>query len=272
MKKICLKNVRFRMRRLFSSALSYLSIALVVSNTSAVNLPESTNKLMLGQDIYQANYRHFGFKGKSAEQAIEILLREGFLCYLQPLNAYGLNVPPTAICNSRSSKYGSLCEKFQISFEMQRLDGVKSRKNMLDQLDKLQVELAMGFCPYSRSVASEFLTGRHIGETNLQESVQKLTVLGNAKSAYEKLLIDGYACGFGQAVDLSEANNLPGLVCTKGPSEARLCFEAKLVLKVEWMNANTNSMQVIDRLKTARVTAVQASCELPAVIGGGEKS
>jgi ACT domain-containing protein len=272
MKKIYLRNVRFRMRKLLLDALSCLSIALFMSNTSALNLPESTNKLMLGQDIYQANYRHFGFKGKSAEQAIEILLREGFLCYLQPLNAYGLDVPPTAICNSRSSKYGPLCEKFQIRFEMQRVDGVKSRKNMLDQLDKIQVDLAMGFCPYSRSVASEFLTGRHIGETNLQENVQKLNVLGDAKSAYDKLLIDGYACGFGQAIDLSAARNLPGLVCTKGPSEARLCFEVNVVLKVEWANTNTNSLQVIDRLKTARVTAVQASCELPVVIGGGEKS
>jgi len=244
-----------------------MACSVLVPGAFAINIPEGTNKLQAAREIDKQYLTPLGLKGKTAAQAIKTLLAEGFRCGLVPVSPLGLNEPPRSKCVKQPSDFGPLCDELDVSVYLERSSKIVSRADLFQQLDTIKVVSALSFCPYPHEVSAEFLGARSAAESTLLHQVHSLELLRNAKSAYDKLLLEGFYCGF--AVDRGPSRSIdsPKLVCTKLPSGISSCFESKLVMDIEWPTATNSIGQLFGALSSARVKAVQASCEVPVVKG-----
>ncbi len=236
-----------------------------IPSAFAINIPEGTNKLQLASEITKQYLTPLGLKGKTAAQAIEILLAEGFRCGLEPVSNYGLDLPPRSICVKQPSGFGSLCDFLDVSVHLERMNTVLSRADLLKRLDAIRVDGASAFCPYPSEVSADFLAARSVAEESLRRQVDSLELPQNAKSAYEKLLLDGFYCGFTTEPGPAGASSPPKLMCTKQPTGIKYCFTSKLTLDIDWPTATPSIRQSFGSMNGARIKSVQSSCEVPAI-------
>jgi hypothetical protein len=240
-------------------------LILFVPNVLAFDLVADANKLQLAQEIGKTYIAPLGLKGKTGTQAIQTILSEGFRCDIEPVSVLGLDEPPLAECEKQSSGFGDICDRLLVSLRFDRQTPVPSPADFLKQLDTIKVHSALAFCPYKEEVPIEYLAKRQAAEAVLARQVDSFDLSGNAKSAYEKLLIDGFYCGFisdNAANDLTES---PKLMCTKRPSGIKFCFESRLVMEVEWPKAKIPMTQLFGEMNSSQIKAIHSSCEIPAI-------
>jgi hypothetical protein len=247
------------------------ALVLCCSGASAINIPEGTSKLQAADEIDKAYVVPLGLKGKPVVQAMATLQAEGFRCNLQHVSPIGLDEPPLSRCFKERSGFGSLCEELIVTLRFERRVGIVSRADLLKQLDTIKVASALPFCPYKRSVSAEYLATQSIGEQALVRYVEKLDLEGAAKKTYDTLLVEGFYCGFDADRSADAGANARKMVCTKVPSKIKFCFEARLVMDVEWPAGQTAASQLHAALDAAQVKAVHASCEVPSIKVQGER-
>lgn len=120
------------------------------------------------------------------------------------------------------------------------------------------------FCPYTNPPRTEYVTHQDIGSATLAALVPSLALLGNARTTFDKLRLDGYACGFEVDPVTNKPVGLPKLICTHRPTNIKYCYEAKLVMDVRWGAAAIDAMGLVNALKAAQIVQVQSSCDVPA--------
>ena len=241
--------------------------ALLPSTGFAIDLGESANKLKKAHEIDRQYVVLLRLKGKRAIQAIDVLLGEGFRCDLEPFSAIGLDEPPMSTCIKQPSGFGPLCDDLIVALRFERVGEISTRADLLRQLDTIKVQSALPFCPYKPEISAEYLALRGTAEQALRREVEARPLTGNAKSAYDKLLIEGFYCGF--ALEPGVNAGAARLACTKQPSGIKFCFESKLVMEVLWPPELKTVEQLFGILPSATVTSVQSSCEVPVLERGG---
>lgn len=247
-----------------------LGLTVLTASTSAIDVPKGTSKLQLANEIDKAYVVPLGLKGKPADQAIAALLADGFRCQLQYASGIVPSEPPLSRCVKLPSGFGELCDELTVTLRFERLSGIASQVNLLERLDTIKVASALPFCPDKRQASVEYLAGRSEGEAGLAQQVSAFNLVGNAKAAYDKLLVEGFYCGFDLDAGAQKAESKPKLVCTKVPSQIKLCFESKLVMDVQWPTESRTTSQLLDALKLAEIKAIRSSCEVPAKKGKGD--
>jgi hypothetical protein len=248
-----------------------LTLALWASDVSAINFAEGTSKLQKADEIDRTYVVPLALKSKPAEQAMTRLLAEGFRCKLEPFSSTGLDMRPYADCVKQPSGFGELCDDLIVTLRFQRLDDVRTRADVVRHLDKMKIASALPFCPYKRKASAEYLATRGVGEQSLAQYADGLDLVGNAKKTYDTLLIEGFYCGFAADPIADSTANAPTLVCTKVPSKIKYCFEAKLVIDVDWPAGQTATSQLHGAMSAAQVKTVRSSCEVPVVKSQGER-
>jgi hypothetical protein len=246
------------------------ALVLLIPGAFAQDLIEGGNKLQLAGEIDKRYVIPLGLKGKTGTQAIEIVLSEGFQCDIEPISAIGLNEPPLSECEKRPSGFGDLCDKLIVTLRFEKIQPPPSRTDMIQQLDTMKVKSALPFCPYTPEVSVEYLAQRKPAEETLAQQVDAYRLTGNARHAYEKLLIEGFYCGFAFAESNKDPMNMPKLVCFKRPTGIKFCFESKIVMDIAWPPAATSGKQLFSRLNLSEVHAVHSSCEIPAIKRTGQ--
>ena len=244
-------------------------VALCATNAFALDIVEGTNKLQLASEIGKRYVIPLGLEGKTGTQAIEGILSEGFLCDIEPKSEIGLDEPPLLKCEKKPSGFGKLCDKLIVALRFERPDHVPSRMEMIQRLAAFKVHSALPFCPYIPEVSAEYLAQRKTAEAELGRQVDSLDLLGNARRTYEKLLLEGFYCGFTVDKADSDLSDSPKLVCTKRPSGIKFCFESKVVMDVEWSKGTTSMKELFSGLNASVVKAVRSSCEIPAIKSNG---
>jgi len=263
-RKISATEVAVPNRWLRRSAWGLVAASVLLSPAGfAVDLGESSNKLQKAHEIDRQYVVPLRLKGKRAIQSIEVLLGEGFRCDLEPYSAIGLDEPPMATCVKQPSGFGPSCDDLIVGLRFERLSGIATRADLLRHLDTIKVQSALPFCPYKPEVSAEFLASRATAEQALRREIEAAPLDGNAKAAYDRLLIEGFYCGF--ALEPGSNAGAARLVCTKQPSGIKFCFESKLVMEVQWPPEAKTVKQLFGTLPSATITAVQSSCEVPAL-------
>lgn len=229
----------------------------------AIDIPEGTNKLQLASEIDRRYINPLGLKGKTAAQAIEVMLGEGFRCNLEPFSALGLDEPPLSRCVKQPSGFGALCDEQLVALRLERLSGIATRSDLLGQLNSIKVYSAMSFCPYKAEASAEYLAARSGAEEALWRNVETLHVMGQARSAFDRLLLEGFSCGFTIEETAEGSANSPQLSCTKRPSGIKFCFESKLIMDIEWPPGTLTMKQLFGTLPSAQIKAVRSRCETP---------
>lgn len=250
------------LRRLFVLRV-FMALLSIAPIASAINLPEGTSKLERANEIDREYVVPLGLKGKVAIHAIQMVLDEGFRCNLQHTSPIGLDEPPLARCIKRPSGFGSLCDELILTLRFERAANIDSLEELLRRLGDLKVRSALPFCPYERRATGEYVSARAVGEKTLSKQIRVLDLGGNARLAYDKLLIDGFYCGFELDLVTQRLGRKPRLLCTKVPSRIKFCFEAQVLMDVEWREEVGESTSLLDALKSVQVKAVRTSCELP---------
>lgn len=235
----------------------------MVAGAQAIDIPEGTSKLELANQIDRNYVVPLGLKGKPAAQAIEVLLSEGFRCRLQQSSQVVPSEPPLSRCVKSPSQFGPLCNELIVTLRFERSTDIQSQSDLLDHLDIVKVASALPFCPYQRQASPSYLAGRGAGEKELAQQASTLNLLGNARVTFDKLLLEGYYCGFELVSDPEKAVNRTNLVCTLIPTKSKLCFEAKLVLEITWQAPLDASKRWREALKSADIKGIRSSCELP---------
>jgi hypothetical protein len=136
---------------------------------------------------------------------------------------------------------------------------------MIQQLDTMKVYSALAFCPYIPELPAEFLARRKVAEAVLAQQVDAYVLTGNAKKVYEKLLNEGFYCGFASISANKDSKETQKLVCTRRPSGIKFCFESKIEMDIAWPPATTSIGQLYSRLNSSEIKAVRSSCEIPAI-------
>lgn len=243
-------------------------------DVQAANLPESTSKLVFARQIDREYTASLGLKGRSASYAFTTLLGEGFRCDLHLVSpVIGLDLPPFTQCRKLSSGFGPLCDDLEIMVHFERQPEIKSREELFERLDTVLVDFPLAFCPYPDEVSVEFVGARAAAEQELSQQVNALELIGNAQSAYKKLLMQDYYCGFlaATAEDGATPAEPARMVCTRRWTRIRYCHEAKLVMDVDWPSGVTSMTQFYAALPNAQIKAVRSSCEIPNIRPDGQK-
>lgn len=246
-------------------SLCILFILGMTTYTSAANLVEGGNKLSFAHEIGVRYVVPLGLEGKTASQALEKILSEGFRCDLEPVRPLVPFEPPLAECTKRPSGYAPLCDELLVTLRFEPIVPTPSRTEMLNMLDTIKVDSALPFCPYEPEVSAEYLAMRQVSGASLAELVKALELKGNAKSSYDKLMVEGFYCGF-SSNNANDPIAATKLVCTKKPSGIKFCLESTVVMDVNWDETTTLKTDLFKGLNKASVTDVTSSCELPAKI------
>lgn len=246
-----------------------LGASACVPNLQALNLPESTNKLMYARELNRIYIDPMGMHGKPASYALATLLGEGFRCDLRLVSPIGLDEPPLTDCFKSPSDFRLQCPDLYITVRFVRQPEISSREELINRLDKVMVKNAMAFCPYPDKVSAEFIAARDAAQAILDQQVKALALPSNGLAAYEKLLMQDYYCGF-EANGAEEGNmRAAQMVCTRWRTRIRYCHEARLAMDMDWPSEITSFKQLYGALAQAQVKAVSSSCEIPSAPKGG---
>ena len=262
---LCQRLLRQLGRLLFTGVMAWLP------NAQAINLPESTNKLMFARELNRIYVDPLGMYEKPASKAFETLLGEGFRCGLQLVSPIGLNEPPLTRCVKLRSGFAPQCDELRLTVEFEPRPEIGSREELFGRLETVSVRSARAFCPYPDEVSVEFVAARGSAEEALAQQVSALGLLGNALAAYEKLLMKDYYCGFEAKTDeeLGQHVSSAQMICTRWRTRIRYCHEARLVMDMDWPTGTSSIKQLYGALAQAKVKAVRSSCEVPNVRAAG---
>ncbi len=238
-----------------------MGMSVWTASAGATNIPEGTSKLQMGSEIDKAYVAPLGLKGKPGTQAMETLLREGFRCNLRHFGLKGLDEHPYSRCIKEPSGFGNLCDELDVFVRFEPSVGIASEVDLLKQLDTIKVHSTSSLCPYKQQASMEYLAGKRAGEEILAQQVQAFDLVGNAKNAFDKLLVKGFYCGVDFDPNTLKPEHSPKLICTKWPSQIKSCYESKIVIDVEWSVDGNVTNQPLEALKSANVKAVRSSCE-----------
>jgi hypothetical protein len=241
---------------------------LLTALAHAIDLVEGTNKLGYGKEIEKEYLRPLGLRGKSASKAVQTLLGEGFLCDIEPMNPVALDKHPHVNCVKSPSGFGPLCAELLATVRLEFQPGITSREELSKQLDSTKVDFVFALCPYPHEVSIEYLTARTKAEATLQHEVNAQQLAGNAKAAYDKLMLQGFSCGFERGAE--GTSDSAKLTCTKLPSGVKYCFQSKLVMDVKWPQHVTTMKQLFGALPLAEIKAINSSCVIPLIRSAGQ--
>jgi hypothetical protein len=244
-------------------------VVIWVPNTQAASLPESTNRLMFARELNRTYIDPLLLPGKPASYAVEVMLGEGFRCSLDLVSEIGLDEPPLTRCFKSSTRFAPKCPDLYVTVRFERQPQIRSREELLKQLDTVRVRNAMAFCPYPNEVSSEFVTAHDAAEAALARQVKEMGLHDSALAAYQKLILQGYYCGF--EVKAVEEGDRPAaqLICSRWRTRIRFCHEARLAIDIDWPAGVSSAKQFYGALGKARVKSVRTSCELPIVVTSG---
>jgi hypothetical protein len=247
-------------------SLSILFVLGMTTYTSAANLVESGSKLSFAHEIGAKYVVPLGLEEKTGSQALEKILVEGFRCGVVPVSPIGLKEPPRLECSKKPSGYAPLCDELLVTLRFEPIVLAPSRAEMLSMLDIIKVHSALPFCPYEPEVSAEYLVMRQVGEARLAELVESLGLKGNAKGSYDKLMVEGFYCGF-SSNNPNDSISATKLICTKKPSGIKFCLESRVVMNVDWDESTSSKNDLFKELNKASITSVESSsCEIPAKI------
>lgn len=235
------------------------------------DLPESTGKLLMAREIERTYIQPLGLSGRSASVALERMLSEGFRCDLRVASPIGLDQPPLLHCIKSPSGFASLCNELNVYVRFKRLPVSLSREALYQRLSEVEVEWASAFCGYPPPPQSAgYLSANKSAEARLSERVRAMSLLGNAKSAYEKLLLSGYYCGFERAS--AERLGPVDLVCTSWRNEIRYCYEARVKMELSLPAAAMTFSDIFKTLGDSEIRNIESTCSLPQIGPGGKAS
>jgi len=158
-------------------------ITMTTAWANAANVPESTNKLALGSEITRTYVRPLGLKGKSAANALSVLLAEGFRCDLKPRRGIGTEDNPLSDCRKQPSGFGPLCDHLIVSVYFEEQEKILAPAELLGRLDDIKVDGALSFCPYRSPPKTEYITHQNVGSETLAELVRSRDLVRNAQAA-----------------------------------------------------------------------------------------
>lgn len=245
-------------------ALIFFAVLIVPQSASPETIPAVTNRLAAGDRVERDYVGPLGIEGRSAAFALDTLLAEGFRCGILPAGEYAPGADPMWHCRKQPSGFGPHCDDLSVPARFAQPLPWATRDELLVHLDDIRVRSVRVFCSPSRKVPAEFLAARGAAETELQAYIRSLELPANGQSAYKKLLLSGFYCGF--ASPRSAKVQTPEMVCTKTPSQIKFCAEAKVVLSVSWP-ADTASNHSYGALQLSIVREARSSCQIPAVGG-----
>jgi hypothetical protein len=239
-------------------------IVLAAGEASALNLPEGTSKLALGSEITRVYLIPLGLEGKPANESIGTLLAEGFRCNLEPHSTVVARERPLSDCIKKPSGFGPLCDELFVSLRFPHQEKILSRSELQERLTSIKVYAATAFCPWVRTPRAEYIAARHVGSETLTEQVRAFDLEGNAKMAYNRLMVEGYSCGFELDPATQKPIAGPKMICTQWPTKIKYCYEAKVMMDVQWGMGPTGAGGLLNELESSKVTEVHSSCEVPA--------
>ena len=242
-------------------ALSF--VVLAIASANAINVPEGTSKLVLASEITRQYVVPLGLKGKPAAHAISVFLAEGFRCNLKPRRQYGTDDSPLSDCIKEPSGFSPLCDELIVTAYYERQERVLSRAELLKRMGAINVDYTLSFCPYKRTPGAEYITYLDTGSASLVEQVHAFHLIGNARASFDKLMKEGYSCGFELDPSTKKPPPRPKLICTKWPSQIKYCYEARIMMDVRWGGAAIDSSKLYNELERSQVLEVRSSCEVP---------
>jgi hypothetical protein len=239
-------------------------ILLSAVRVEAANIPESTSKLARAHEITRSYVIPLGLRGKSAANALGVLLAEGFRCDLKSRREVGTFDNPLSDCIKKPTGFGPLCEDLIVSAYFETQEKILLPAELLGRLNDIKVHAGLSFCPYRNSPKAEYVTHQNVGSDTLTELVRSRDLVGDAQAAYAKLMLDGYYCGFELDPATGKPVGHPKLICTQWPTKIKYCYEAKVVMDVRWSASANEAIKLLSELKAAQILRVQSSCEVPA--------
>ena len=236
----------------------------LLPNAYGVDLPDSTNRLVYSGQVNSEYIGTFNLELMRGRSALQTMLNEGFRCRIQVGNEL---VAENINCSKRPSGFAPLCDDLitTVYFEHanKRVPGIETREDLYRKLDTLKVVFYGSFCPYPRQASTDFLSTRESGEKLLRHKLDDMKLIGNVQQAFDKLLVDGFYCGFAseekEGVKVAQAK----MVCNKLPSRIQGCFNARVSFDVNWPVGTHSFKQLYASLPQAAINSMSSDCEIP---------
>lgn len=246
-----------------------LTVICSIGPARGENIPETTDRLMLGREIDRDYIDVLGVRGQSGRVAVEKMLGEGFRCRIEVAEEYVPEERPMWHCIKRPSGYAPLCDELWVALRFSPpAESMRTREALLAALDDVKVASARSFCPRPRSASSAHLAARSAAEKSLAAEIERLELKTSGEAAYGKLLREGFHCGFGLAAKAIQSTRMS---CTRSPSRIGFCFEATVSIDMTWPAGIEGPKQLYGALPISRVVALESACEIPSLRSAGGK-
>jgi len=230
------------------------------------NIADASHRMVMADSIERNYLDSLALENQSGAAAVQTMLTEGFRCRIEVAEEYVPGRSAMWYCVKRPSGNPLPCDELRVSLHFAPPSKIESARGaLLENLENIKVTSARAFCPPPRFVGVAYLAARSTAEKSLASAIDALRLNTSGEAAYGKLLREGFYCGFAMPGKDVET---PQLACTKLPSSIEFCFEAKVTLELTWPDGVRELKQLYSALPLARVTALRATCEIPALQPG----
>jgi hypothetical protein len=227
-------------------------------------LEESLRKSDAARSI-QPRYLDLASPPRTAAQAIEILLIQGFRCGVRVADDYLIFNEDLMLiqCTQDESRIDPECPTVILTLNAEWSRVVATRAELLDQLGST-IKSVSADCPVPVvGAAAEFAAQRESAEKSLEQQRNRLELVGaTGKQAFDRLVANGLDCGI-EPLEQSGSGLDATLVCRRLPSRIQGCWDAEVLLRIRWEHPHRTPIERVRGLELATVQSVMSQCRLP---------
>jgi hypothetical protein len=228
---------------------------------------------MIARHVHETYVDGLKLEGRSGDVVLRLMLKEGFSCRLAAVSPIGLDEPPLTRCDRVGNEFGPHCRDVRVTARFRAAPDLRTQESLFHRLETARVVSTSVLCLSPQVVPPEFLAAKEAAERLYAERTARIARARSAREAFERLMIEGYYCGFSSRENDGRGLKKPDeIVCSLPNPGIRYCFKGLVVLSLKWSSEFRTFDEHFDALSSAEVSDLRSSCWIPSVASGGRKS